>query len=168
MKWDEQGLGRSVRYAVVPRTLCFLVEGEEVLLLRGAADKPLWAGRLNGVGGHIESGEDPLTNARREVQEETGLVVRDLSLRAVVHVATSDAKQGVMVFVFVGRAPSRAVRASSEGELGWYPINRLPWAELVDDLRELLPRVLGEGMSLVYGCYRADASGQMAFGFVDG
>ena len=168
MKWSEQGLEQSARYAVVPRTLCFLVEGEEVLLLRGAADKPLWAGRLNGVGGHIEPGEDPLTSVRREVQEETGLVVRDLSLRAIVHITASDAEQGVMLFVFVGQAPSRAVRASGEGGLGWYPINRLPWAELVDDLRELLPRVLGEGASLMYGCYRANASGRMTFSFVDG
>jgi 8-oxo-dGTP diphosphatase len=167
MKWDEQGFGRGVRYAVVPRTLCFLVEGKDVLLLRGAADKPLWAGRLNGVGGHIEPGEDPLTSARREVQEETGLVVRDLSLRAIVHIAAGDAERGVMLFVFVGRAPSRAAHAGSEGELGWYPISQLPWAELVDDLRELLPRVLGEGASLVYSCYRADAFGQMTFSFVD-
>jgi len=167
MKWDEQGLGRGVRYAVVPRTLCFLVEGGDVLLLRGAADKSLWAGRLNGVGGHIEPGEDPLTSARREVQEETGLVVRDLSLRAIVHISASDAQGGVMLFVFAGRAPSRAVRSGREGELGWYPISQLPWAELVDDLRELLPRVLGEGASLVYGCYRADASGQMIFSFAD-
>jgi len=168
MKWGEQGLGRGVRYTVVPRTLCFLVEGEDVLLLRGAADKPLWAGRLNGVGGHIEPGEDPLTSARREVQEETGLVIRDLSLRAIVHIAASGAEQGVMLFVFIGRAPSRIARSGREGELGWYPTNRLPWAELVDDLRELLPRVLGEEMSLVYGCYRADASGRMTFSFVNG
>lgn len=35
--------------------------------------KPAWrAGRLNGIGGKIESGEDPLTAMAREFAEETG------------------------------------------------------------------------------------------------
>ena len=43
------------------------VTGEpEVLLLRGAADKRLWANRYNGLGGHVEAGEDVLSAAKRE------------------------------------------------------------------------------------------------------
>jgi 8-oxo-dGTP diphosphatase len=39
-------------------------------------NKPLWQkGRLNGVGGHIEKGENPNTAMTREFQEEAGEVV---------------------------------------------------------------------------------------------
>jgi 8-oxo-dGTP diphosphatase len=39
---------------------------------------PKWqAGRLNGIGGKIEDGEDPLGAMQREFQEETGIYVRD-------------------------------------------------------------------------------------------
>lgn len=162
MKWSEQG---TARYVVVPRTLTFLTHGEEVLLLRGAPDKRLWAGKLNGVGGHVEPGEHPLDGARREVLEETGLAVQDLRLRAIVHVQGQGASPGVMLFVFVGRAPSRKVRPSREGSLAWYPIARLPRDELVEDLAELLPRALVEGR-FTFGLYRADpTSGWLSFQF---
>ena len=63
----------SDRYTIIPRTLIFLICGKNVLLLKGALNKRLWAGLYNGVGGHIERGEDILTAAQRELQEETGL-----------------------------------------------------------------------------------------------
>ncbi len=156
MKWNEQGIQDTARYAVVPRTLTFLTCGEEVLLLRGAADKIIWAGKLNGVGGHVEPDEHPLDGARREVLEETGLVVPDLRLRAIVHVQGRGGAPGVMLFVFVGRAPSRKVCPGREGSLAWYP---------VEDLVELLPRVLDE-RRFTFGLYRADpSSGRLSFQF---
>jgi len=61
------------RYAATPRTLIFVTHGGDVLLVRGAPHKGWWAGRLNGVGGHIERDEDVWTSARRELREEVGL-----------------------------------------------------------------------------------------------
>jgi 8-oxo-dGTP diphosphatase len=51
-------------------TLCFLLNGEDVLLLhrRFPPNQGLW----NGVGGHIETGETPREAVIREVGEETG------------------------------------------------------------------------------------------------
>jgi len=55
----------------VPRTLIFLERNGHVLLIRGGPDK-WFAGRYNGLGGHVEPGEDVYTAALREVQEEAG------------------------------------------------------------------------------------------------
>ena len=157
------------RYTVVPRTLCFLTHGGDVLLLRGSPTKRIWAGKLNGVGGHIEPGEDPLTGARREIQEETGLTVGDLELRALVHVAGRHPDPGVVFTVFVGEAPSRDTARGSEGELVWCPIDDLPLDELVEDLPHLLPRILGSAHErLVYGHYSATDDGEMRFTFREG
>lgn len=69
MPASDQGV-HLPRYKVIPRTLIFLVHGEEILLIRGAPTKRLWANRYNGLGGHVEHGEDPLSAAKRELREE--------------------------------------------------------------------------------------------------
>ena len=170
VRWDEQGTIDNARHTVVPRTLCFLVHDKEVLLLRGAPGKRLWAGKLNGVGGHVEPGEGLLDSARREVREETGLAVHDLDLRAVVHISGGKAAPGVLLFVFIGQAPSRKVRAGREGELSWYRVDALPSSEMVEDLVPLLPRMLGHRGThgLIYGNYVTNESGLMEFCFAEG
>jgi 8-oxo-dGTP diphosphatase len=166
VRWEEQGVGGELRHAVIPRTLCFICRDENVLLLRGAASKRLWAGKLNGIGGHIEVGETPLEGARREIAEETGLYIHDLRLRGIVHVCSQVSVQGIMIMIYVGQAPALEVRPSLEGELIWCPVHSLPRDELVEDLPELIPRVLGaKGDQFVYGLYQPDELGRMLFTF---
>ena len=79
---QDQGVAVSRnRYQVIPRTLCFITHGDDVLLLLGGSHKRIWAGRYNGVGGHIEPGEDVYEATLREVAEETGLAVHDVRPR---------------------------------------------------------------------------------------
>jgi len=141
---DEQGLkASSGRYTVVPRTLCFVLspEGDDVLLLKGAPTKRIWPNRYNGVGGHVEAGEDVYAAAVREVREETGLSVRDVHLRGVINVPVEEG-QGIVVFVFAARAESRHFTPSGEGTLEWVPRDRVPSLDLVEDLPALVPRTL--------------------------
>jgi len=62
MPVTDQGVNPD-RYQLIPRTLIFLTRGESVLLLKGASHKRLWAERYNGVGGHVEQGEDILSTS---------------------------------------------------------------------------------------------------------
>lgn len=156
------------RYLVSPRTLSFIVDEDRVLLLRGAPAKRLWANRLNGVGGHVEPGEDVYTAAVREVQEETGLAVKDVRLRGVVHVAPHPAQGagspdvGVMLFVFTAALAGGTLRASAEGTLEWHPIadvraGTIP--DLMEDLQLLLPRALAARVPFVaHMTYDADGA----------
>jgi 8-oxo-dGTP diphosphatase len=130
------------RYVAYPRTLTFLLDGDDVLLIRRSPDAPLFPGLYNGVGGHVERGEDLLSSARREVHEETGLDVPDLALRCLLHVNEGPSRPGVLVFVFVGRPGRRDVTASSEGTLHWVPLSRLHKLALLPDLPPLLERIL--------------------------
>lgn len=126
------------RWLVIPRTLCFITHGRDVLLLRRGEHKRVYPGRYNGVGGHLERDEDPLTSAIREMQEETGLALEDVRLRGLIHVDAGSAN-GIIVFVFVARAPSREFVDSNEGTLEWVPLDAADSLPLVEDLPILLP-----------------------------
>ena len=135
---------------VIPRTLIFLRNGDDVLLLKGAPVKRLWAGRYNGLGGHIESGETIQAAALRELREEAGLgeeQLTDFALRALINVA--GAPNGVLLCVFTGRAITRTISGSTEGLPEWIPIAALDTVDLVDGDR-LLPRLLEPG-GLLFG-----------------
>lgn len=130
---------------VIPRVLCFLFSGEDILLLRHAPDRPDWPCRYNGIGGHVEAGEDVRSAALREIAEEAGVPVADLRLRGIIHVAPSGAEPGVMLFVFTARALSRDVRPSDEGIPVWVPLRELSTVDVLEDVPVILERVLALG-----------------------
>lgn len=178
MQVVEQGVGqgRTGRYQVVPRTLIFVTSvnpasgGEEMLLLLGAPGKRLWANKYNGIGGHVEPGEDFLAAAQRELAEETGLHGVNLILRGVINIAvhpTGDAPNGVAVFVFTGQTEERSLRPSGEGGLHWVPLAALESLPLVDDLHQLLP-LLRHSQGVIYGHYQPDETGAMRYHFLTG
>ena len=143
MGQKDQGLrsGKN-RYKAVPRVLIFLRNGPDVLLIKGAPDKRIWANLYNGVGGHVEIGEDVLAAAHRELREETGLKATNLSLKAIVNIDAGEQDLGILMFVLVGWSADRSTMRSSEGELHWISTNQLPVGELVEDLSWLIPRIL--------------------------
>jgi 8-oxo-dGTP diphosphatase len=130
------------RYFLYPRTLTFLLSGKDVLLIQRSPHADLFPGMFNGVGGHVERGEDVLSAARREVREETGLDVSDLSLRCVLHVNEGSDRPGVLVFVFVGHTEQRNVVESGEGTLHWIPLARIAELNLMPDVIPILNHVL--------------------------
>ncbi|NIS81517.1 MAG: NUDIX domain-containing protein [Anaerolineales bacterium] len=132
---------QASRYTLIPRTLSFLVRQDSVLLIQIPEDRGAWSGRLNGIGGHIEQGEDPLSSALREIREETGLEPVDLKLCGVVIVDTGT-KPGIGLYVFVGGAGDNKPQASLEGSPTWIPQSKLESYQLVEDIPILLPRAL--------------------------
>lgn len=141
MPKSDQGVVNSNRYQVIPRTLVFLTRGDEVLLLKGAPTKRLWANRYNGVGGHVEREEDVLSAARRELVEETGLTCDDLWLAGTVMVNASD-DLGVTIFIFRGEYEGGVLKESEEGTLRWCKVADISELPVLDDLKVLLPAAL--------------------------
>jgi len=154
------------RYTIVPRTLSFVVRGRQVLLLRLGADRGEWAGRLNGIGGHIEAGEDVLTSARREIREEAGLSPGDLRLCGVVMIDVGP--PGIGLFVFVGTTQHDPPHESGpEGEVVWVDLDHLSEEATVEDLPELLPRALEgyAGRTCFFARYDYDKTGRLRIAF---
>ncbi len=99
-------------------TLCYIMKGNEVLLLHRIRKKDdLNKGKWIGVGGKLEAGETPERCLLREVKEETGLELTRYKYRGIVdfhsmeweermHLFTADGFEGVM-------------HGCDEGELAW-------------------------------------------------
>jgi 8-oxo-dGTP diphosphatase len=137
MSQSDQNATKN-RYMLIPRTAIFLRRGDEYLLIKGAPTKRLWAGKYNGLGGHVERGEDVLSSAKRELFEEAGLTA-DLWLCGMVIVDAGDV--GICLFVFCGANPQGELKASVEGTVEWVRKEALPQLPVVEDLPFLLERI---------------------------
>jgi len=140
---DQQGADATQnRWLVIPRTLSFVLNGDAVLLMKRAPHRRVFPNQYNGLGGHIERDEDPASGALREIKEESGLNVHSLRLRSV-HNIDAGQKSGILLFVYTAISASRAItRQSPEGKLEWVEQGRLSEIDLVEDLPQLLPRLL--------------------------
>lgn len=153
------------RWLTIPRTLCFVRHGDDVLLMKRAPHKRVFPNQYNGLGGHIERDEDPLTGARREIKEESGLDVHSLQLRSV-HNIDAGAETGIILFVYTAYSDSRDTIENDEGTLEWIPIADLEQYDLVEDLPMLLPRVFDNTAIQPYSVhvsYDTDDNIQMRF-----
>ena len=138
MPKSDQGVTRD-RYMLIPRVLIFIRRGASILLLKGAPSKHLWANKYNGIGGHIEPGEDSLSAARRELLEETGLTA-DLWLCGTLVVETGE-NPGIGIYVFSGESSHGEPKASAEGKADWFPLADVPILPVVEDLPVLIRRI---------------------------
>jgi 8-oxo-dGTP diphosphatase len=104
-------------------TLCYVRDrerGKTLMLHRIRKDKDIHAGKWNGLGGKFEAGETPEDCVIREIEEESGLIIRDPDLKGLLTFPRFKDEEDWYVFVYVVEDFSGELLAeSAEGVLEW-------------------------------------------------
>jgi len=122
-------------------TLAYVRSGNKTLMLhRNARPDDVHFGKFNGLGGKFEPGESPEACMRREVLEESGLVVERAELKGILTFPDFAGGEDWYAFVFVVHEFSGALAANPpEGELVWVPTAEIPGLPLWEGDRIFLP-----------------------------
>ena len=126
----------------IPRAranLCFIVKGGSVLLIR--KKRGLGAGKINGPGGKLESGETALASAIREVQEEIGVTPMEIEDRGVLHFQFMDG-YSLHCAVFVAHDYAGEPVETAEAVPLWFELDAIPFNEMWADDQHWLPDTL--------------------------
>ncbi len=129
-------------HADIRRTLLFLVRDNQILL--AMKKRGFGAGKWNGVGGKLETGESIEDALVRECQEEIGVTpvmwnkVAELDF---VQDATTDPWH-MYVHAYICTGWEGEPTESEEMRPEWYPVSAIPYDDMWDDDRYWLERAL--------------------------
>jgi 8-oxo-dGTP diphosphatase len=128
-------------------TLCYVLNGERVLMVhRVKKAQDMHQGKWNGLGGKLESGETPEECAVREIREESGLEVSELTLKGILTFPRFANNEDWYAFVFVARTVEIQLIESPEGVLKWVERSRLFDLNLWEGDKLFLPWVFEPGV----------------------
>lgn len=87
----------------------------------------LHEGRWNGLGGKLDEGESPEECVKREIEEETGLVVKNMKLKGVMTFPNNlGSGDSWIVFVYIiDKFSGKVIEDSVEGDLEWIENKKL-------------------------------------------
>jgi 8-oxo-dGTP diphosphatase len=109
----------------------FLFNRNEVALIR--KKRPAWqAGKLNGIGGHVEPGETPEAAMAREFCEETGAEVKEWHKFCILTI-------GDAVVHFFAAEGTPVLKSLTDEPVRWWKQFFLQSAHVVPNLAWLIP-----------------------------
>ena len=101
-------------------TLCYLeADNKYLMLLRNKKTNDINHNKYIGVGGHMEQGESPDDCIRREIYEETGIMVRTVKLRGIITFVMGEICEYTFLYTSDDFANTDAPKTCPEGELKW-------------------------------------------------
>lgn len=128
-------------FSVIPRNLILVYNKDKILLQKGHKNKRDWANMYNGLGGHIEKGEDIFDSAARELHEEGGIAfpVNQFLLKGIFSVKTYF-NDYCLMFIFSLHTDRKDFTANEEGSLKWIKIRNLDkMKNVAEDIKFLVP-----------------------------
>lgn len=130
---------------------CFVRKGEKYLMLHRSSKKKIMPDVWMAPGGHLEFNEGLFECARREIEEETGLAIKNLKVKAVGTAYLKDLDQELFFhFVTAEYAGGTLRQNPHDGELVWLTpaeIRKLP--TLLSELRSVIPHIFNADDSVI-------------------
>lgn len=139
----------SAPYTPIVGTLGYILspDRERVLMIhRNARPDDQHLGKYNGLGGKMQPDEDVVTCMKREILEEAGIEVREMTLRGTVNWTGFGPKgEDWLGFVFrIDRYEGTPFADNPEGTLEWHPVSRIMELPMWEGDRHFLPLIFDD------------------------
>ncbi|OGZ45722.1 MAG: hypothetical protein A3C84_04470 [Candidatus Ryanbacteria bacterium RIFCSPHIGHO2_02_FULL_48_12] len=121
-------------------TLCLVYDNARILL--GMKKRGFGAGRWNGFGGKVQEGETVEAAAHRELAEEAGIRVPELTKRAVLEFLFEGDPMVLETHVFSASVFEGEPTESEEMRPQWFLHPEIPFQEMWADDRHWMPILL--------------------------
>jgi len=133
-------MGRA--YPIELTNMCMLTRADGKVLVQNRRD-PNWGG-LTFPGGHVEPGESLVDSVIREMQEETGLIIRHPKLIGSKSWMQKDGSGRYLVLLYTATEYEGELHASEEGDIAWMTIDEMRAGTLVDGMELYFDVYLGQ------------------------
>lgn len=123
-------------------TLCYVADKKSdstLMLHRVKKENDYHEGKWNGLGGKFEQGESPEECAIREIEEESGLKVKSVTMKGFITFPLFDGKEDWYVFLFTANEFEGNLIDSPEGNLAWIKNDVLTDLNLWDGDKIFIP-----------------------------
>lgn len=127
-----------------PLTLIYLIKNDQVLLLRRNASKQVLPNLLLGLGGKVDDGESFEVCAKREVKEESGFQLEEITYKGIFCYVDLELQNGGIIYLYTSEKFSgEQMSQTPEGTLEWHDIDTLIEVEnMARHQFEYLPDIL--------------------------
>lgn len=132
----------SRAHSIELTNMCMLRRADGKVLVQNRRD-PNWGG-LTFPGGHVEPGESLVDSVIRELQEETGLTVRNPRLIGTKSWMKKDSCERYLVLLYTATEYEGELHSSEEGDVRWMTLEEMRAGQMVDGM-ELYFRVYLDG-----------------------
>jgi 8-oxo-dGTP diphosphatase len=109
-------------------TLCYVMDEKNkktLMIHRTKKENDYHAGKWNGLGGKFNPGESPEDCVIREVEEESGLIIKSPKMRGFITFPNFDGVHDWYVFIYTASSFKGKLIDSNEGHLGWISNEKL-------------------------------------------
>ena len=161
----------STPYTPIIGTLGYILsaDGKKVLLVHRCSRKDdQHLGKYNGLGGKLESDEDIVTGMEREIREEAGIIVTDMSLRGTINWTGFGPKgEDWLGFIFLIKDfEGEPHTENEEGTLDWHDLDSMMDLPMWDGDRYFLPLVFDDDTRAFHGHMPYDGGEPISWSYV--
>lgn len=121
-------------------TLCIIKKGSQILL--GMKKRGFGAGRWNGFGGKVNEGETIEEAAKREVEEEAGIKLNNITASGVIEFEFLGDPEILEVHFFRSEDFSGEPTESEEMRPAWFSVDKIPFKDMWPDDEYWMPLFL--------------------------